>query len=248
MTATSLFVVLALGFPPQLPPDFVQLTGRIDRAVIAGSAAQLEEVRQVLLRDLQKTPDDLTGLRRYALAYIDWRLNFLPKQAKRKEALLDEATKQLEQVIADDPTNAEALSLLGAVYGARIDGIWSGMTLGPKAGEMSDRASASEPNNPRVALQKGVSAYFTPSAFGGGIEKAERELLKAQRLFAKQRSGRWPNWGELDVLAWRGQILAKRGDREAARAVYQQALAAAPDFTWVRNVLLPALDSPRRAK
>src|SRR5262249_14383322 len=116
-----------------------------------------------------------------------------------------------------------------------------------KAGMALDRAQKSDPENPRVALQKGISAYFTPSAFGGGLDKAERELIRAQELFLKQkRPAEWPNWGELDVLAFRGQIRAKKGDRDGARAFYQQALAIAPDFGWVRQVLLPALDRPQK--
>jgi tetratricopeptide (TPR) repeat protein len=81
------------------------------------------------------------------------------------------------------------------------------------------------------------------------MDKAEKELRRAEALFARQPADApWPNWGRLDILAWMGQLLAAKGDRPGARAYYHRALESEPDYVWVRDVLLPALDKPARKR
>ena len=46
-----------------------------------------------------------------------------------------------------------------------------------------DKAIAAGPVNPRVWLMKGIGAVNTPSAFGGGLDKAESHLKQALELF-----------------------------------------------------------------
>jgi tetratricopeptide (TPR) repeat protein len=144
----------------------------------------------------------------------------------------------------------KAHALLSTVYGQEIGtSMWKGITLGPKASLSIDTAMKLARDNPRVALQAGVGAWFTPKMFGGGMDKAEKELRRAEALFARQPADAvWPNWGRLDVLAWMGQLLAAKGDRQRARAYYQRAIESEPDYVWVRDVLLPALDKSVRKK
>ena len=52
--------------------------------------------------------------------------------------------------------------------------------------------------------------------------------------------------GRVDAHAWLGQVLARKGDRAAARAEYDEALALAPNSGWVKNVLVPALERGAR--
>jgi tetratricopeptide (TPR) repeat protein len=64
--------------------------------------------------------------------------------------------------------------------------------------------------------------------------------------FARERvDAPLPSWGHAEAYAWLGQFAAADGDREAARAAYEQALRLAPSYTWVSRVLLPDLDRPR---
>ena len=79
--------------------------------------------------------------------------------------------------------------------------------------------------------------------FGGGADKAEAELTEAQKLFEQEPPDRaWPNWGRAEVLAWLGQTMVKKKDFERAREYYQEALALEPNYAWVRDMLLPALE------
>lgn len=250
MLKTVVFALLIAG----ADADLASLVPRIEHAVVVGSVPALEQYREALLADLKKSSGPDANLVRYTLAYVDWRLHPLldvdTATKKQGQAYLEEAEKQLVAVVGAEPDNAEALALLSAVYGQEIgSSIWKGIVLGPRSSAAVEKAMKLAKENPRVALMAGVGAFFTPKMFGGGVDKAERELRRAEALFSKEAPNKpWPNWGRIDVLAWLGQVLASTGDREGARAVYARALTLQPDFGWVRYVLLPALDSQPRKK
>ena len=85
---------------------------------------------------------------------------------------------------------------------------------------------------------------YKPKSFGGGPANAEKELRSAVVLFEREKPGKpWPNWGRVDAWAWLGRVLAQKGDRDGARAAYRAALELEPEHRWVRDLLLPELDS-----
>lgn len=229
----------------------VPFYNRLEQAVTRSDPAALGELRTVLRKEAALLPDHPLGgspSRAYTLAYVNSRLvPVLPDGRKgERRKLLDEAAEALRQSLAVAPRDAEAHALLGAIHGAQI-GLtpWRAMTLGPRIAEAFRRAEELAPENPRVALQKGISLLFVPKAFGGGAEAAERELRRAEALFAREGRGKeWPNWGRVDVLAWLGQARARQGDEKGARALYQRALALAPGHVWISGELLPALKGP----
>ena len=161
-----------------------------------------------------------------------------------REELLAQARKEIEAVVEADPENAEALALLGGVLGESIgDSMLRGMTLGPKSSAALKKAFRLDPENPRIALQRGVSYFHTPAMFGGGLEKAIGELQRARQLYDRQSpDAPWPSWGRVDAYAWLGQALAQVGRKDDARAVYREALELEPDAGWISFSLLPALD------
>jgi len=93
-----------------------------------------------------------------------------------------------------------------------------------------------------VWLISGISAMFTPKTFGGGAERAERDLRKAIALFETDRPvAPAPSWGRADAWIWLGQALQKEEKIDDARAAYQKALEIQPGNQWVQRVLLPSL-------
>lgn len=163
------------------------------------------------------------------------------------QAKLEEAVTVLERV-KGQPWEAEAAALHGQILGELIGlkGGMSGMTLGPKSGQLLNRADKALPNNPRVLCFKGISLINTPATFGGDPAKGAALLQQALDLFAKSDpSASGPHWGRADTLAWLGIARQKAGDLAAARAAWEAALALEPDYAWVKFALVPTLDQKK---
>jgi tetratricopeptide (TPR) repeat protein len=227
--------------------DWAALTARLERAVAQSAAADLRAVHAELLRRLGSPMDAAReGALRYGAAYAAWRLSTIPAVSKDERGdLLEGAVSQLQQAVKRDPKDAESYALLGSVYGLQIaeSPVTGGMRLGPRASAALDRAASLAPTNPRVLLLQGVSAFNTPAMFGGGTGKAETLLRRSLERFAGEPATKaWPAWGRFDAHVWLGQTLAERGQRAAAKAEYDKALAITPGSGWVKYVLLPALD------
>lgn len=136
---------------------------------------------------------------------------------------------------------AETPAVLSAVYGMSIgSNPISGMTLGPKAERAIARALELDPDNPRVWLIHGISALYTPPAFGGGIDKALARFDKSRELFETDApQPPKPAWGKAEIHVWLGIAHLQKGDRAAAEREFRRALE--PDFAWVKENLLPQL-------
>jgi len=218
-------------------------SSQLEAAVLRGDLVELETIHQRIEAEMA-TGTAADEPRLYLWAYSGWRVSQrLPKQRKRdRSKLLKSIQRGLEEWLEAHPDDAEALALLGSVLGDRISGPLSAMRLGGKASEALEQAFRLAPENPRVALQRGVGFFFTPGAFGGGKDKAVLELRRAKSLFEANDSALAASgWGYPDTLARLGEVLAALEQFDAARSVYGQALAIAPDFTRVRDELLPSL-------
>ena len=119
-------------------------------------------------------------------------------------------------------------------------------SLGPSKGSQNvaftSEAIGISPDNPRVLLQRGISKFNTPEFFGGSKEKAMDYFKNSISIFEKtDESDSKINWGYLDALAWLGKTHAQLGEYEAAISVYKKTLQIQPNFSWVKNDLLPAV-------
>jgi tetratricopeptide (TPR) repeat protein len=160
----------------------------------------------------------------------------------------DRAAEELES-LTKGKTIPESFALLSAVYGMQIASakiqMIAGMKLGPKSSSMSAKAMELAPKNPRVYLIRGIGAFNTPSAVGGGMDKAETDLKKAIELFASDNPAPpLPKWGLADAHIWLGRVYVNRHQTDSARAEYQAALTIQPRNAWVITTLLPALQKP----
>lgn len=222
------------------------LTERLERAALNGSTQELRDIRAQLIRDLADAPGDVPEVvLQYAIAYAGWRMATLPDVPKRdQDDLLDDAEDRLATTLETSPEPAEALALMGTIYGQQAGrSMMRAIVLGPRSMRALDRAAELEPGNPRVLLLQGISALQTPPAFGGDRDKAGRLLRRSLDAFSREPPTKpWPTWGRFDAHAWLGQVLRRKGDLTGARAEYERALAIAPNSPWLRAVLLPALE------
>ena len=214
----------------------------IERAYYAGERAAGREALEAL-----GEADDVT--RAWALWRVAGmhRIRGVDRQTKRRhervrKPLLEEAESLMKARIEADPNDAAAHLVLSQVYQARITGMMSGMRFGRRAGETLDRALELAPDDPRPLYLKGVNQLMAPGPFGNK-EEARRNLEAAVARFAEgaPEGAFW--WGEPEAHAFLGLSYARENEHDQARAAYERALELEPGFAWVRESLLPDLES-----
>lgn len=214
----------------------------LEAASYRGDLALLEQRHGQLQAAARAAAGNAQAVYDYALS--GYLLAMTSTDRSRSKAVLGEATDALQAVTAaaDD---VETPVLHALVLGARIGlNPLQGMMLGPRASALLERAGAVAAGNPRLLLARGIFSCTTPQAFGGDPARARGELAAALAAFA-QYAAQGPvqaDWGLPLTHAWSGLCLAMAKDKDGAREQYRLALAAAPDFAWVRDQLLPALD------
>jgi len=212
-------------------------------AVPEGDLARIRAARALLERALTAQPNDAWLLHYSGYALYREAVLVMARDSGAYKPLLERADELLERSAAASPiaeTHALRASVLGMMIGSNP---LRGMTLGPKSGAQMERALELGPRNPRVWLLRGIGAFNTPAMFGGGLDKAREYLDRSVELFREDApESPAPSWGANEAHAWLGQSYAREGNKDAARAEYQRALAIAPNDNWVKYGLLPALD------
>ncbi len=105
----------------------------------------------------------------------------------------------------------------------------------PAAGAAT--GGAGDPND---LLLRGIAAFVRPAELGGDLQAAERELRGAVDLLGQDSTLAGQ---QAEAYAWLGQVLSKMGRPDDAEEIYNLAIELRPDFLWVRDVLLPALQA-----
>ena len=261
--ARALLLAFGLGTPGLTPlgaqaapsaavstPDLARtadsLRRQIEAAVAANDGPTLRRVREASERAAAAHPQDvwLTYYRGYA---VFREAGYLLGASRIRElgSALDGAVGALERMLARSPS-PDGWALLSALQGQRLTASGSTFTairLGPAVLRAIGRAEDTGPQNPRVWLLKGINAFNAPSAFGGGMDKAEQHLRRALSLFPTDRPATpLPAWGLADAWIWLGRTLQAQGKRTEARAAYTAAVQLQPQNTWVTEVLIPSLD------
>ena len=158
-----------------------------------------------------------------------------------------QAEDHLGVVLELEPEYAEGHALLALVYGLQLAHGSRSDARYFRILKVIDEAERLGTMNPRVHLLLGITSATAPPPGGTGLDHAELELRRATQLFPMEPAGAlWRTWGAVQANAWRGSVLARQIDVEGATESYQEALTNAPDFDWVRRVLIPTLPVPGR--
>jgi tetratricopeptide (TPR) repeat protein len=84
------------------------------------------------------------------------------------------------KAVALNDNSSEAHRLEGELLGEMIPHVFmGGVRYGPSSSKQLDRAIELDPRNANAYAARGVNYFFTPSAFGGGHDKAIDLLKKA---------------------------------------------------------------------
>ena len=192
MKNTIVFIVFISISLYGISQDFVSTLK--DAVAAFDSSKNVNEMRTNLNRMqliANKWNDEWAGHYYASYAYTIIALN--ESDPERKDALLDEADKQLETAKTLTKEKDEEFYVLAAmIANGRISVAPS--TRWKKYGDIFEEnleaAKKLNPDNPRIYYLKGISLYHTPKTFGGGAKGAYPNFEKAQELFQKD-----PYWG-----------------------------------------------------
>ncbi len=195
----------------------------------AANAMNINELKQISEQSVD-----------YEHAYAEYRTaitaNIVGQRGMFKRSL-DEAQTTLENILGRED-DVESMALLASVYGMQISNDpTKGQTLGMKAGTLLAQAEQIDPNNPRIALVKAMSAYYTPTQYGGGMDKAKQYASVAIERFQSPCDDIC--WGHSEAYTWRGLAQQELGNQQGAEQDWQQAIDIDPNYSWANFLLNP---------
>jgi tetratricopeptide (TPR) repeat protein len=150
----------------------------------------------------------------------------IAKHADASRKMLDKAISDAQKAVALNDRSADAHALLADLYGTKITGMMSAMRYGPKAGAETQRALQLDPNDPLGYAVQGRKYFYTPSAFGGDIDKAIESFKRAVALD--------PHSDE--DFAWLAKAYRKKGDAAHEKEAIGQALSLNPRSVFAQRV------------
>jgi glycosyltransferase involved in cell wall biosynthesis/tetratricopeptide (TPR) repeat protein len=152
---------------------------------------------------------------------------------------LERAEKNLEELKKHPAYKSGSLAFEGAFLAFRITlrPIRS-VQLGPRSYRRIDEALEADRTNPRVWIEKGNAAFFTPPIFGGSKTDAIEHYSMAIRLLEAGMPNNY-RWLYLSTLVSLANSYEKTGDLNSAIRVLEKALDFEPRFSWVKDEMLP---------
>lgn len=150
----------------------------------------------------------------------------IASHADGSRKMLDNAVSDAQKAVSLNDQSADAHALLADLYGAKITGMMSGMKYGPKANTESQRAIQLDPNNAFVYAVLGRKYFYSPSAFGGDINKAIDSFKKAAELDPRSD----------EYLVWLAKAYRKKDDATHAQEALAQALRLNPRSVFAQRV------------
>lgn len=224
-----------LAFGEALP--WSQFRERVADAVGQGRHEALVELHE----ERAEQPAEPPEWNAYWRAYLDYRIAYLGDGEEPDKKRLKACAEQAEAAIEQGEDSGESHALLGLCYGQLAGGgMLAGMRYGSKAQSSLDEALLIAPDNPRVLLAAGVNDLYTPTQYGGDIERAERRLKKAREQLAAGSAadgeGWQPRWGALDVHGHLATALARLDRPDEAIEVLDQAAEAGLEAPWLSSM------------
>lgn len=190
----------------------------------------------------------------YHLLWIDEKLLEMSLKKDNEstfEKYYDSSITKARQISTKLGYESEGKTVLAAIYTMKIaNDPLSAISLSSEIHELLDDAQKINPMNPISYMIRGIMKYNTPGLFGGSYEEAVQNFSKAISIFSNSKNDDTlqPSWVYLEALAWLGRSLEKTNDLDAAEFIYQKALSIEPDFSWVKNSLLPRVEEKLRDK
>jgi len=117
--------------------------------------------------------------------------------------------------------------------------------------EADDAAVKLDASNPRYYLMKGISLFYTPESFGGGIDAALKMLDKSYTIFQTRKEvvDYYPDWGydlACGYIAMGFMKRDKEGDLDKAKTYLDNGLEKCPESGFLLNTVKKQYDEKTR--
>jgi hypothetical protein len=253
-------VSVAFAAPPKRPRETVlKHVAQIQRADYEGNRAALQH----LYADLEPfTADEKLASRvRYWRGFALWRraINGFNESADPKdlEHDLTQAIAEFKESTAKDPAFVDAkvgtISCLGSLIYLALGHADRVQELIAQSSPLVKELTVSAPDNPRFLWVRGPIFWNIPVDRGGGQDKAiegyQMGLEAARKAKETPADPLNPSWGEPELLmslAW-SNLNRNTPDLNAADQYAHSALALVPYWHYVRDILLPQIQSAKAA-
>lgn len=157
-------------------------------------------------------------------------------------ARMDRVESYAKTLMANAEYAGSGKAIMGGLLGMRIGlAPAKGIYLGPQSMSYLDESIKLKPKDPTGWVEMGNAKYHAPAIVGGDKDKAIYHFKKAVELFESQPELKRSNWLYLHALAWMGKAHLEQGRKAEAMAIFKKALTVEPEFSWVKNELLPSV-------
>jgi tetratricopeptide (TPR) repeat protein len=207
---------------------------------------QLLKAHSIFERILSLQPENNLAL--YYLTYSEYNLLSYGLNRPEKplyENFIDKAIDNGKKLSEKKEFKAEGSVILASIYMMKIsNSTIEAAVLVPRLHGLLDDAQKADSACPRSYLIRGIMKYNTPEFFGGSKEDAIKNYKHAINLYKHVNSNDSLriDWGYAEAYAWLGIAQKDLNNKEEAKQSFNKALEIAPDYSWVKYVLLPGLD------
>jgi hypothetical protein len=220
--------------------------------------ADLDELAR-LRHEVSRLEDDpaLGYLAHYWAGFASWRIaiNGVNRGIRTEDvkAHLEKAGADFEASVRQRGDFADSLAAAALVYswlaGLHPNDPAAMQEQLQKSKGLLKRARELEPNNPRVLWAVGAVYLFSPPQYGGSVEHALETYHRMLDASGVTNAGSpLPDWGKPEALMSLAfaHLQQSPPDLAAASEEAQAALRLVPDWSYVREVLVPQIEAAKR--
>ena len=211
---------------------------KYDASLLLKSRGEFERILQL---------KEKTWLVNYYIALADYNLATTSMLSENKSDLqkyTESGIAVINKSIDEYPEFADAYVLLEALNFNRWQYEQEKMQEILAATSSADEsASKLDKNNPRLLMLNGMASFYTPEAFGGGIDKAMPKFQSSIDAFKtrKEIDELYPEWGNDLAVGYMIMCLVQRnddGDMDKAKTLMDEALVAYPDSGFISGYVM----------
>lgn len=231
-----LFFILVLPLQAQTP-----YKQKIYDSFIKGDMATWKVTVDQMLQVKNQTTDFQFELLNYLYGYIGWCIgNERKPEARRYLDIAEKMAMELEQKKLN-------LSLVNAYQGA-FNGYnialapYKVIFFGSRSIKHVEKAIQLDKKNYFGYIQMGNIEFYKPPRFGGDKYKSINYYGQAKTIIENDYFKSKNDWNYLNILVSIAKSYTALGKYEEAKKYYEATLKIEPQFTWVKNNLLPELN------